>query len=91
MRGAEIKTAIVFTGLYLYVVIPYITEENVKRVKMGCYDRTIEEWDADFWNNDKEFPNNGSFISNQRLLAYQTAKQWLQLAEAEINKTESHE
>ena len=80
LRGAEkIKTAAVFTGLYQYIVIPYITEENIKRVKMGCYNRSLEEWEENFWNNNEEFPNNGSMKSNLRLMAFNTAKAWLEL------------
>lgn len=75
-----------FTGLYTYVVVCYITEAGEKRIKMGCYDRALTEWEQDFWNNDKEFPNNGSMKSNQRVLAFETAKKWLELAEAEIKK-----
>ena len=82
LSGNKIKTAIVFTGLYDYVVIPYITEENIKRVKMGCYDRSLEEWESDFWNNDNEFPNNGSVKSNLRLMAFETAKAWFKIIEA---------
>ncbi len=79
LRGAKIKTATVFTGLYDYIVIPYITEEDVKRVKMGCYDRSLEEWESDFWNNNNEFPNDGSVKSNLRLMAFETAKKWLEI------------
>ena len=80
LQGAEkIKTAAVFTGLYQYIVIPYITEENIKRVKMGCYNRSLEEWEENFWNNNEEFPNNGSMKSNLRLMAFNTAKAWLEL------------
>ena len=80
LRDAEkIKTAAVFTGLYQYIVIPYITEENIKRVKMGCYSRSLEEWEENFWNNNEEFPNNGSMKSNLRLMAFNTAKAWLEL------------
>ena len=79
LQGVKIKYAAVFTGLYTYIVIPYITEENEYRVKMGCHDRTIKEWDENFWNNNNEFPNDNSLKSNQRVLAYETAKKWLQL------------
>jgi len=79
LMGYKIKVAAVFTGLYAYVVIPYITEENDQRVKMGCHDRSVTEWDSDFWNNDREFPNNNSLKSNLRLMAYNTAKEWLKL------------
>ena len=84
LRGADmgkgkVKTFAVFTGIYQYTVIPYILETGECRVKMGCHDRSITEWDADFWNNDKEFPNNGSIKSNLRVIAYDTAKKWIEL------------
>jgi hypothetical protein len=79
LQGVKIKAAAVFTGLYTYVVIPYITEENEHRIKMGCYDRSLKEWEDNFWNNDNEFPNNNSLKSNLRLMAFETAKKWLEL------------
>ena len=60
-----------FTGLYTYIVIPYITEENEHRVKMGCYNRTVKEWDEDFWNN------NGLRIYEVRLNELSNYKQML--------------
>jgi len=81
LQGAKIKAAAVFTGLYTYVVMPYITEEGLKRVKMGCHDRTLQEWEANFWNNDNEFPNDGSAKSQMRLMAYNTAKAWFDIIE----------
>lgn len=89
LRGAElrdadvnkikIKKAAVFTGLYEYIVIPFISEDNVNWLKLGCYTRTLEEWNNDFWNNDKEFPNDNSEKSNLRLFAFETAKKWFEL------------
>jgi len=79
LQGEKISKAIVFTGLYKYIVIPYITEEGVKRVKMGCHNRTLEEWENDFWNNPNEFPNNDSVDSNLRLMAFNTAKEWFKI------------
>ena len=40
---------------------------------MGCYPRTIAEWDDDFWNNNSEFPEK-SEQGAIRLMAYQIAK-----------------
>ena len=84
LRGADlgkgkVKTFAVFTGIYKYTVIPYILETGECRVKMGCHDRSVAEWDADFWNNNDEFPNNGSVKSNLRVIAYDTAKKWIEL------------
>jgi len=84
LYGAKIKKAIVFSGLYQYIVIPYVTDEDICRVKMGCHDRTVTEWDADFWNNNREFPNDGSEKSQLRLMAYNTAKEWFKIV---TNKT----
>ena len=81
LQGVKIKNAAVFTGLYKYIVIPFISEDNVKYVKMGCYTRTVEEWDKDFWNNPNEFPNNGDEDSKMRLFAYETAKKWFDIGE----------
>jgi len=80
LRGAEkISKAVVFTGLYNYIVIPYVTKYGEKRIKMGCHNRSLEEWTNDFWNNNNEFPNNGSEKSQMRLMAFETAKKWLEI------------
>jgi len=76
LRGIKIKRAIVFIGLYKYIVIPFISDDNEKYIKMGCYTRKLSEWKSDFWNNDNEFPNNGSEMSNLRLFACETAERW---------------
>ena len=82
LRGAEkIQKAIIFTGLYKYIVIPYLTESGEKRIKMGCHNRSLTEWESDFWNNLKEFPNDNSLKSNLRLIAFETAKKWFELIE----------
>ena len=86
LRGADgesikIKTAAVFTGLYKYVVIPFISEDDIKYVKMGCFTRKLSDWESDFWNNDNEFPNDGSEKSNMRLFAFEVAKKWFELNE----------
>jgi len=87
LRGAKIKNAIIFTGLYAYIVIPYITEDNIKRLKLGCYDRTLAEWEDNFWNNESEFPNDGSTKSELRMMAFKTAKMWFDI----IDKEDSNE
>ena len=81
LQGVKIKTAIVFTGLYKYIVIPFISEDGEKYIKMGCYTRKLSQWESDFWNNPNEFPNDGSEKSNMRLFAYDTAKRWFDIIE----------
>jgi len=79
LSGIKIKNAIVFTGLYKYVVIAIISEDNEKYIKMGCYLRKLSEWRTDFWNNNNEFPNDGSEKSNLRLFAFETACKWFDI------------
>ena len=81
LGGIKIKTAAVFTGIYRYIVIAIVSETGEKYIKMGCHLRSVEEWDADFWNNNDEFPNDGSHASQLRVLAYNTAKEWFKIME----------
>jgi uncharacterized protein YjbI with pentapeptide repeats len=46
------------------------------RVRLGCFDRTIEEWDSNFWNNEKEFPQDSPEGKN-RFMIYGFIKTWL--------------
>jgi len=62
------------------------TEKDEKRIKMGCFDRSLAEWDCNFWNNDNEFPNDGSIKSECRLMAYNTAKAWFSIIEKSESK-----
>ena len=78
-ESIKIKKASVFTGLYDYFVIPFISEDGVKYVKMGCFTRKLSDWETDFWNNNNEFPNDGSEKSNMRLFAFETAKRWFEV------------
>ena len=41
-------------GLYKYHVCTY-WNENIGIIQLGCCVRTVEEWEADFWNNPSEF------------------------------------
>lgn len=90
LSNKKIKTAAVFNGLYDYIVIiPYITEAGETRIKMGCHDRTLHEWESDFWNNTSEFPNDGSVKSQCRVMAFETAKRWLEIITPTLAKVES--
>ncbi len=77
LQGYKIETAAFLNGLYSYVVIPFVTESDEKRIVMGCYNRSLAEWESDFWNNPSEFLNDGSEKSRLRLFAFNVAKQWL--------------
>lgn len=67
-----------FRRLYDFDVWAVIDENNVEYVKMGCFERTRKEWEADFWNNPN-YPNNGNFRSQKRLFAFETACKWLDM------------
>jgi len=54
-----------------------ITDDGTQYVRMGCHIRKRTEWEADFWNNDNEFPDNGSLESMRRLWAFEFACKWL--------------
>ena len=71
----------VIHGLYKYLTMPIIAEDGKYYIKLGCHLRSVEEWENDFWNNNNEFPDDGSIKSHLRVLAFETAKKWL-----EINK-----
>jgi hypothetical protein len=78
-EGVKVSKMAVFSGLYLYTVLPFLTEDNQKIIKMGCFTRTLEEWEKDFWNNNGEFPNDGSVKSELRKSAFECAKRWIEI------------
>lgn len=67
------------SGLYKYDVMPILAEDGKQYVKMGCYTRTVKDWDKDFWNNPDEFLDHKSLESLLRKEAYKYAKKWLKL------------
>jgi len=79
LQGLKISKAVVFTGLYKYIVMLVIAEDGTEYIRMGCYLRKVTEWESDFWNNPGEFPNDGDMPSKLRWMAYQTALAWLEL------------
>ena len=86
LRGAkygeiEIEKSEVFTGLYKYVVMPIIAKDGTKYVRLGCHCRKVSGWEKDFWNNNNEFPNNGSYESNSRYFAFKTCLEWFKMVE----------
>ncbi len=82
LRGAKYKDVVikhvrVFTSLYKYQVWAIIAEDDSEWIRMGCFFRKREEWNKNFWNNDKEFPNDNSEGSNMRLAAFNFACKWI--------------
>ena len=79
LRDLKIKTLAVFSGLYAYVAMPIVADDGVEWVKLGCHIRKVVDWEANFWNNNNEFPNDGSAKSQMRLMAYKTCLEWLRI------------
>ena len=54
----------------------YYYDSNSKTwwIKLGCYFRTLSDWENDFWNNPNEFPNDGSEKSQARLKLFDDIK-----------------
>ena len=77
--GIKCKNATVFTGLYSHMAMPIIAEDGNEYVRLGCHFRKVSEWQGNFWNNDSEFPNDGSAKSQMRLMAYNTCLEWLRI------------
>jgi len=84
IKEVRIKKAMFFTGLYKYGAMAVIEENGTKWVRLGCHFRTVVDWEHHFWNNDVEFPDDGSQESKLRLFAFETCKRWLEL-EKNIN------
>jgi len=80
LSGIKIKKAQVFTGLYKYICMPIISEDDKLYIRLGCYTRLLSEWESDFWNNPSEFPNDGNIESQYRIMAFETCKKWLELS-----------
>lgn len=64
-----------YLGMYKYHAVAYFDKQKKQNIiRMGCFARTVEQWDADFWNNPKEFPNDGRPRSVERWEVYQDLK-----------------
>jgi hypothetical protein len=47
---------VIYIGNYKYSATGcYRLDKKRYDIRMGCYNRTYEEWIAEFWNNPKEF------------------------------------
>ena len=57
----------------------WIEEKRGEIIQLGCFTRTRKEWEDDFWNNKKEFPNDNSDKSNARIRAFKMCCLFLDL------------
>jgi len=59
VNGIEIHKIIEFNSYYKYKASGYINIlTGIEYIQLGCFVRTIEEWEADFDNNQYEFAIN---------------------------------
>jgi hypothetical protein len=85
--GARIRTVkgIVYkaqhlNGLYQYEQDIIYTDKDIY-IRMGCLTLTVDKWKKNFWNNDKEFPDDGNERSVDRLEAFNVCMRILKLDE----------
>ena len=75
--GFQISNHIILPNSYKYIARGYLNEIDKKHyIQLGCYLRTIDEWDGDFWNNNDEFPE-GSESGNLRFETFNKIKKYL--------------
>ena len=67
---------------YKYNASGYIVD-GIIIIQMGCFTRTLKEWESDFWNNEDEF-RRGSVAGEQRLVAYNKIKEVMEVELAKI-------
>jgi len=67
----------VFTGLYTYQVWAVLFEDGTRWVRMGCLFKSLDEWEAVGIrkSNLDQYPNDGSDKCEQRVRAFEYAKQ----------------
>jgi len=78
LRGADLRGAdgiIQIQSQYKYQCYGYFRNKEM-RVRLGCFDRTVREWDNDFWNNHEEFPKDSPQGQN-RFMVYSFIKEYL--------------
>ena len=73
--GWTIKDIVHLRNEYRYHVSGYIINGTII-IQMGCFTRSLAEWENDFWNNDKEFKK-GTPEGEQRLLAFSLLQEFL--------------
>ena len=77
---SKVEKVIHLDGLYGYDQDIIFTDKAIY-IRMGCFTRTVEEWINDLWNNDNEFPNDGSKESLDRLEAFNVCMRILGMQE----------
>ena len=66
-----------YTGLYRYNIWAVLFEDGSRWVRMGCLFKSLEDWEKEGgirYSNPREFPNDGSEKSEERVRAFEFAK-----------------
>ncbi len=87
LRGADLRSAngeskkihsiqSFSASLYPYVVLAVLFEDGEKMIKMGCLEKTLEQWKkvGIRKSNLIEFPDNGSEVSETRVGLFNLAR-----------------
>ena len=76
LRGKKISKARIYSGLYRYEVWAILFEDGSRMVRMGCLWKSLDEWEAVGIrkSNLSEFPDDGSDASEERVRAFEFAK-----------------
>ena len=76
LHGEKIQTLRVFTGLYRYTVLAILFADGSRWVRMGCLWKSLEDWETVGIrkSNLREFPDDGSEQSEERVAAFEFAK-----------------
>jgi uncharacterized protein YjbI with pentapeptide repeats len=81
LRGADgkkkkAKEIRIFSGLYNYVVFAVLFEDGERWIRMGCLCYSLKQWNkiGIRKSNLSEFPDDGSFKSEERIRAFNFAK-----------------
>ena len=77
LRGKKVQSMRVFEGLYRYQVQAVLFEDGTRYVRMGCLWYSLDEWERIGIRNSNtsEFPDDGSEKSEERVRAFEFAKQ----------------
>ena len=75
----------VFTGIYAYQVWAVLFEDGSRWVRMGCLFKSLDEWEeiGIRKSNLSQYPDDGSEKCEQRVRAFEYAKQEALLLKAE--------
>ena len=75
-KNKKVKEMQVFSGLYKHIVYAVLFEDGERWIRMGCLWYPLKQWNkiGIRKSNLSEFPDDGSFKSEERVRAFNFAK-----------------